>query len=66
MKNLNMFCVTMSPKHGNFIQKLGYVPVGLGDKDYSDNFLTDRKGINIAKKKSILWRIYISLLAMEK
>ncbi len=50
MKNLNMFCVTMSPKHENFIQKLGYVPVGLGDKDYSDNFLTDRKGINIAKK----------------
>ena len=50
MKNLNMFCVTMSPKHENFIQKLGYVPVGLGDKDYSDNFLTDRKGINISKK----------------
>ena len=52
MSNLNMFCITMSPEHGNIIKKLGYNPVGLGDKIYTDNFFTDKQGLNIAKKNS--------------
>ena len=40
----------MQPEHGNLINKLGYVPVGLGTKNFSTDFLTDRDGKNICKK----------------
>ena len=45
-----MFCVTMSPEHENLIKKIGYTPVGLGNKNYSEMCLTDREGKNISKK----------------
>ena len=44
-----MFCITMSPEHGDIIKKLGYDPVGLGDKIYTEGH-TDKQGLNIAKK----------------
>jgi len=36
MKNLNMFCISLEPNHYKFIKSLGYIPVGLGDKDFDD------------------------------
>ena len=33
MKNLEMFCTSMEPNHYEFIQKAGYIPSALGDKD---------------------------------
>ena len=29
-----MFCLSLEPKHYNFIKELGYLPVGLGEKSF--------------------------------
>ena len=42
MKNLKMFCLTLEPKHLKFIESLQYIPVGLGDKNFSTNWMTDK------------------------
>ena len=52
MKNLQMFCLTLEPNHLNFIKELNYTPVGLGEKKFSKDFLTDKTGENISKKNS--------------
>ena len=53
MKNLNMFCLTLEPSHYKFIKELGYIPVGLGDKNFDDGWFRDKSGINISKKNGI-------------
>jgi len=50
MKNLNMFCLSLEPNHYKFIKKLGYIPVGLGEKNFDKDWLSDKSGINISKK----------------
>jgi len=50
MKNLNMFCITLEPNHYKFINELGYLPVGLGDNSFNENWLGDKLGINISNK----------------
>ena len=50
MKNLKMFCISLEPNHYNFIKSLGYEPVGLGDKDFNDDWFKDKLGINISRK----------------
>ena len=50
MKNLKMFCISLEPNHYNFIKNLGYIPVGLGDKDFNDDWFKDKLGINISRK----------------
>ena len=45
-----MFCITLEPSHLNFIKSLNYVPVGLGEKKFSSDFMNDRNGDNISKK----------------
>ena len=50
-KNLEMFCLTLEPNHLNFIEKLNYIPVGLGEKKFPDVCLSDKQGENISKKK---------------
>jgi len=52
MTNLKMFCLTMLPEHGELINKLNYHPVGLGDKKFTNYFLTDKDGQNISHKNS--------------
>ena len=44
MNNLKMFCITLEPSHFDFIKKLNYIPVGLGQKKFSNDWLTDRTG----------------------
>ena len=51
MKNVNMFCLALEPSHYEFIKKLGYIPVGLGEKKFDQNWWSDKSGINISKKK---------------
>ena len=51
MKNLEMFCITLEPNHYKFIKELNYIPVGLGDKNFDGNWLSDKSGKNISKKK---------------
>ena len=46
-------------------KKLNYVPVGLGEKEFSSHWLRDNTGDNISDK-TLLWRVFILLLALEK
>ena len=50
MNNLNMFCITLEPSHLNFIKSLNYIPVGLGDKKFSNEWMGDKLGNNISSK----------------
>ena len=50
MSNLNMFCISLEPNHFSFIKKLGYIPVGLGEKNFDNNWLSDRSGKSISEK----------------
>ena len=48
--NLNMYCISMEPVHLNFIKSLNYLPVGLGTKNFSKDWLRDNTGKNISIK----------------
>ena len=50
MENLNMYCLTLEPNHKDFINQLGYHPVGLGNQKFDDNWLTDKSGESISHK----------------
>ena len=50
IKNLEMYCISLEPKHLSFIKKLGYTPVGLGDKNFNQEWVKDNTGNNISKK----------------
>jgi len=50
MNNLKIFCITLNPKHENLINELGYTPVGLGDKIFSNSWAQDKSRNNIAYK----------------
>jgi len=52
MKNLQIYCITLNPLHNNLIEKLGYIPVGLGGKIFSASWTQDKSGDNIAFKNS--------------
>ena len=45
-----MFCTTLEPKHYEFIKKLGYISVGLGEKNFIGDWFRDNSGQNISKK----------------
>ena len=50
MKNISIFCLTLDPSHEEIIKNLSYIPVGLGNKKFSNNCLSDRENYNISKK----------------
>ena len=68
-----MFCLTLEPSHQKFIKELGYIPVGLGEKKFSNDsneWFTDKSGISISEKNKNygeytfhywLWKNYIDL-----
>ena len=45
-----MYCISLEPKHLNFIKKLGYTPVGLGHKNFNQEWMKDKTGNNISQK----------------
>ena len=68
MNNLKMFCITLDPNHIDYIQKLNYTPVGLGDKPFPKNCISDKTGDNISEKNKFygeytfhywLWKNYL-------
>ncbi len=72
MKNLQMFCISMEPKHLKFIKSLNYIPVGVGEKNFSEEWMTDNKGKNISKKNKNygeytfhywIWKNYLDKLS---
>ena len=69
-----MFCLSLEPNHCEFIKSLGYMPVGLGEKDFDQNWITDKSGINISKKNKHygeytyhywLWKNYLDKISDE-
>ena len=68
MNNLKMYCLTLEPHHLNIIKKMNYIPVGLGEKDFPKDFISDKSGKNISKKNKYygeysfhywLWKNYL-------
>ena len=68
MNKLNMFCLTMEPNHFQFINEIGYTPVGLGENSFGKGWFTDKNGENISKKNKYygeytyhywLWKNYL-------
>ena len=50
MKNITIFCLTLEPSHEDTIKYLSYIPVGLGNKNFSSECFSDKKNNNISKK----------------
>ena len=74
MKTITFFCLTLNPNHEENIKKLTYIPVGLGEKKFSKNYFSDRKGINISVKNPFygeytfhywLWKNYLDQIQTE-
>ena len=45
-----MYCISMEPNHLETIKELNYIPVGLGDKIFSKEWMKDNIGENITYK----------------
>lgn len=63
-----MFCLALEPNHYKFIKELGYIPVGLGEKNFNKDWFSDKSGENISKKNKYyseytfhywLWKNYL-------
>ena len=74
MKNLSFFCLTLNPEHEKSIKEFGYIPVGLGDKRFSRDILSDKLGENISKKNPYfgeytfhywIWKNYLKEIKTE-
>ncbi len=50
MDNLKIYCMCLNNSYLDAVKKLDYIPVGLKNKDFSDEWLTDDTLINIAEK----------------
>jgi len=50
MKNLQIYCISLDPSHLSTIKSLGYTPVGLGEKSFSNDWLEDKIGNSISLK----------------
>ena len=68
MKNLKMFCLSLYSHTLQNIKKLKYVPVGLGEENFSSQWFTDKTKKNISYKNRYygeytfhywLWKNYL-------
>ena len=50
MNNSKIYCLCLYDELYSKIIELNYIPVGLGNKSFSHNWLLDSKGDNISKK----------------
>ena len=50
MKKLKMFSITLNPKHLSLIKKMDYLPVCLGNDNFSDELYQDKSFLNIFSK----------------
>ena len=57
---MKMYCITIYDEHFDKIKDLGYIPVGLGNKIFSNKFLTDSTENNISEK--ILFMVNIHFI----
>ena len=47
---MKMFCLSLYPEHLNNLKKINYIPVGLGNNLFSDEWTKDNTGDNISYK----------------
>ncbi len=75
MNNLKMFCLTLEPSHLKFIKNLNYIPVGLGSKNFSSEWMGDKLGKNISEKNKYygeytfhywIWKNYMNHLDTDQ
>ena len=68
---MKMFCITINNDHYKKINKLDYIPVGLGSGIEEKNFLRDNSGNNITNKNPYygeytfhywIWKNYLNKL----
>ena len=52
-KIFKMYCLSLNPNHLQKITDLNYIPVGLGNKNFSENWFSDNLGNNIKYKNSM-------------
>jgi hypothetical protein len=50
MKNLSMFCLSLYGEHLNNLKKINYIPVGLGENNFNNEWLKDNTKLNISNK----------------
>ena len=74
MKNISIFCLTLNPSHEQSIKKLSLIPVGLGNKKFSNNFFSDKSKDNISNKNPYygeytfhywLWKNFLDSIKTE-
>ena len=67
-----MFCLSMEPNHLKIIKEFNYLPVGLGGKNFSQEWYLDHDGKNISEKNRYygeytfhywLWKNYLDNIA---
>ena len=47
-----MYCICLHDRNYRTVKDLGYIPVGLGKKSFSDGWLRDNQGENISEKNN--------------
>lgn len=52
MKNGKFFCLCLDENYLNPVSKLNYIPVGLGNRNFSKAWIRDNSGINISNKNA--------------
>ena len=50
MDNLNIYCMSTNNENLEIIKNLNYIPVGLKNNNFSNEWLTDKSGENISHK----------------
>tara|TARA_E500000178_G_scaffold131460_1_gene131324 strand:- start:10 stop:831 length:822 start_codon:yes stop_codon:yes gene_type:complete len=74
VKKISFFCLTLNPSHEKIIKKLSFIPVGLGDKKFSEECLGDKTKKNISFKNPFygeytfhywLWNNYLDKIETE-
>ena len=71
MNKISMFCLSLDPNHLDKLRKINCIPVGLGSKSFSNQWLGDSSGKNISNKNQYygeytfhywLWHNYLDNL----
>ena len=52
MTEIDLYCMCLNEHHLSNIKKLGYIPVGLGKSNFSNEWVKDDTGENISSKNS--------------
>ena len=57
MQNLKIYCLTLSNSHYEKILEKNYIPVGLGNTNYADKWLTYPPDIDRDPNKKYIFKV---------